>query len=181
MRYNNTGRHTQTIPHRETPHQLYRNPIYITENNNGDVVVSDWLGRAVVLTSREGVHRFSYTGPPSGTGLGPSGICTDALSNILVCDRYNNTVQMLSEDGRFLKYLLTNKSAGVYRPSGLSYDVHTHHLWVVSGSLRHNTGSVNSHINRDLTPTGMSDSTSFVFFNKSNHFILQLYKLVLIG
>ena len=72
MRYNNTGRHTQTIPHTETPHQLYRNPIDIIENNNGDVVVSDWLGRAVVVTSREGVHRFSYTGPPSGTGLGPT-------------------------------------------------------------------------------------------------------------
>ena len=42
MRYDNTGKHKQTIPHNDnTPHTLYKSPRDITENNNGDVVVSD--------------------------------------------------------------------------------------------------------------------------------------------
>nr|XP_022288016.1 uncharacterized protein LOC111100425 isoform X1 [Crassostrea virginica]XP_022288017.1 uncharacterized protein LOC111100425 isoform X2 [Crassostrea virginica] len=78
MRYDNTGKYKQTIPHDDnTPHTLYRTPGFITENNNGDVLVSDFDRLAVVVTSGEGVHRFSYTGPPpSGSRLEPRGICT---------------------------------------------------------------------------------------------------------
>uniref|UniRef100_K1QSB8 Uncharacterized protein n=1 Tax=Magallana gigas TaxID=29159 RepID=K1QSB8_MAGGI len=57
-------------------------PNYITENNNGDIAVSDY--DAVVVTEREGRHRFSYTGHPAESVLRPRGICTDALSHILV-------------------------------------------------------------------------------------------------
>nr|XP_034309445.1 uncharacterized protein LOC117683739 [Crassostrea gigas] len=85
-RYNQSGQLTQTIQHDNKGQGLYRQPLYITENNNGDVVVSDsidyWSG-AVVVTERGGRHRFSYTGHPSGSGLRPRGICTDALSHIL--------------------------------------------------------------------------------------------------
>ena len=42
MRYDNTGKYTHTIPHNNTtPHKAYEWPWFITENNNGDVVVSD--------------------------------------------------------------------------------------------------------------------------------------------
>ncbi|XP_078312195.1 uncharacterized protein LOC144618947 [Crassostrea virginica] len=148
MRYDNTGKHKQTIPHDDnTPHDLYKNPWFITENNNGDVLVSDWL-RAVVVTSGEGVHRFSYTGPPSGSELEPAGICTDLMSHILVSDRYTHTVQMLDRDGQFLSYLLTTQSPGIHGPPlGLSYDVTNHVLWV--GSVN-NTLSVYRYINRHL-------------------------------
>ena len=80
--YNNTGRHTQTLPHNSIPHNLYSFPIFITENNNEDVVVAHWK-RAVVVTSREGVHRFSYKGsPPSGSRpFFPREICTYVMSH----------------------------------------------------------------------------------------------------
>lgn len=65
--------------------ELYNGPHKITENNNEDVVVSDLSG-AVVVTDSGGRHRFSYTGHPPGSGMLPSGVCTDALSRILVCD-----------------------------------------------------------------------------------------------
>ena len=42
VRYDSTGKITQTINPLD---DLYRFPRYITENNNGDVVVSDWFGR----------------------------------------------------------------------------------------------------------------------------------------
>nr|XP_022337251.1 uncharacterized protein LOC111133290 [Crassostrea virginica] len=150
MRYDNTGKHKQTIPHDDNiPHTLYMYPGYITENNNGDVLVSDYDHRAVVVTSCEGVHRFSYTGPPSGSGLEPLGICTDVMSHILVSDLHTHTVQMLDRDGQFLSYLLTRQSPGIHDgPWGLSYDVTYHVLW--AGSWYNNTLCAYRYINRDL-------------------------------
>lgn len=42
-RYNQAGQLTQTIQHYDPEQMLYWEPIYITENNNGDVVVSDCI------------------------------------------------------------------------------------------------------------------------------------------
>nr|XP_022287992.1 uncharacterized protein LOC111100415 [Crassostrea virginica]XP_022287993.1 uncharacterized protein LOC111100415 [Crassostrea virginica]XP_022287995.1 uncharacterized protein LOC111100415 [Crassostrea virginica] len=150
MRYDNTGKYKQTIPHDDnTPHTLYKLPRFITENNNGDVLVSDPSRGAVVVTSGEGVHRFSYTGPPSGSRLWPRGICTDVMSHILVSDHNTDTVQMLDRDGQFLSYVFTRQTPGMYYPPyGLSYDVTTHAVWV--GSIRNNTMSVCQYINRHL-------------------------------
>ncbi|XP_065937207.1 uncharacterized protein [Magallana gigas] len=132
-RYNQSGQLTQTIQHNNTGRGLYSRPYYITENNNGDVVVSDlykdYTSGAVVVTERGGRYRFSYTGHPSGSRLLPHGICTDALSHILVCDWITETVQMINKDGQFLSHLLT-KSQEMGIPQSLSYDVNTHRLWV---------------------------------------------------
>eukprot|EP00105_Crassostrea_gigas_P036697 XP_019920845.1 PREDICTED: uncharacterized protein LOC105323482 isoform X2 [Crassostrea gigas] len=142
-RYNQSGQLTRTIQHDNTGRGLYRYPHYITENNNGDVVVSD--RRAVVVTEPGGRHRFSYTGPPSGLGLEPGGICTDALSHILVYDGRTKTVQMLDKDGQFLSHLLT-ESQEMGEPRSLSYDVNTHRLWV--GSWDNNKVCVYRYITR---------------------------------
>nr|XP_022290322.1 uncharacterized protein LOC111101960 [Crassostrea virginica] len=142
MRYDNTSKYKQTIPHDDnTPQTLYGLPLFITENNNGDVLVSDRYRFAVVVTSGEGVHRFSYKGPPSGSRLVPVGICTDVMSHILVSDySYPGTVQILDRDGQFLSYVLTRQTPGMdYEPYGLSYDVTTHAVWVGAGSLNNNT------------------------------------------
>ncbi|XP_065945005.1 uncharacterized protein [Magallana gigas] len=129
-RYNQSGQKTQTIQHYNTGRGLYSDPIYITENKNVDVVVSD-NNRAVVVTERGGGHRFSYTGHRSGSGLWPCGICTDTLSHILVCDGFSNTLQIIDKDGQFLSNLLIN-SKKMGEPLSLSYDVNTHRLWVGS-------------------------------------------------
>ncbi|XP_065937105.1 uncharacterized protein [Magallana gigas] len=144
-RYNQSGQLTQTIQYHNTGRGLYRYPNYITENNNGDVVVSE--SGAVVVTERGGRHRFSYTGHPSGSGLLPYGICTDALSHILVCDLITSTVQMINKDGQFLSHLLT-KSQEMGRPYSLSYDVNTHRLWVGSGLWYNNKVCVYRYITR---------------------------------
>ena len=148
-RYNKTGLFVQTIRNNSRDNILYRNPSYITENGNGDVVVSDIGLDSLVVTDRDGGHRFSYSGPPSGVKLLPWGICTDALSHILVCDDNTHTVQMISKDGEFLSYLLTEQSPGIQgTPRSLSYDVNSHILWV--GSL-YNTLSMYRYINRNST------------------------------
>nr|XP_019918337.2 uncharacterized protein LOC105317290 [Crassostrea gigas] len=153
-RYDQSGQLTQTIQYDNTGRKLYRDPLYITENNNGDVVVSDY--KAVVVTERGGRHLFSYTGHPSGSRLWPHGICTDPLSHILVCDDWTNAVQMLDQDGQFLSYLLIRPS-GIFYPRSLSYDVNTHHLWV--GSLYNNTVVIYRYITRQLALTATADVT----------------------
>lgn len=129
-RYKQSGQLTQTIQHNNKGMKLFRRPRCITENNNGDIVVSDWT--AVVVTERGGRHRFTYNESQSIYNcFVQNGICTDALSHILVCDEQSNTVQMIDRDGQFLSCLLIRPS-GIFYPRSLSYDVNTHRLWVGS-------------------------------------------------
>nr|XP_034319864.1 uncharacterized protein LOC109619480 [Crassostrea gigas]XP_034319866.1 uncharacterized protein LOC109619480 [Crassostrea gigas]XP_034319867.1 uncharacterized protein LOC109619480 [Crassostrea gigas]XP_034319868.1 uncharacterized protein LOC109619480 [Crassostrea gigas]XP_034319869.1 uncharacterized protein LOC109619480 [Crassostrea gigas] len=160
-RYNQSGQLTQTIQNHNTGWRLYSKPSYITENNNGDVVVSDYdyESGAVVVTERGGRHRFSYTGHPSGSRLRPCGICTDALSHILVCDGRTNTVQMIDRDGQFLSHLLIRPS-GIFYPQSLSYDVNTHRLWV--GSEDNNTVVIYRYITRQDALTDLNPATADV-------------------
>ncbi|XP_056004129.1 uncharacterized protein LOC125662447 isoform X2 [Ostrea edulis] len=110
MRYNKTGKELQNIKKDNIGQKLYTVPIYITENVNGDVCVSYFNEKAVVVVNKSGQHRFSYTGWKSG--FRPFGICTDVLGHILVCDLHS--VHLLDQDGQFLSLLLTEH--GVYSP-----------------------------------------------------------------
>ena len=171
-RYNDSYLPTQTIPQNNTPDKLYENPCYITENNNGDVVVSDSGRRAVVVTSSKGIHRFSYKGSlPPILRINPRGICTDALSHILVCDASTNTVQMLNQDGEFLKYLLPCPSPGMDY-YGLSYDFYTHCLWVASEEWPLGTTvSVYRHINRHPSILGKPEFSHTHLIQKNLYLI----------
>lgn len=149
-RYNKIGQLTQTIQYNKTENlKIYSDPTYITENNNGDIVVSDF--GAVVVTNSLGEHRFSYTGHPPGAGLKPRGVCTDALSHILVCDTASKTVHMLNKNGKFLSHLLA-LTEEMDSPYSLSYDVNTDRLY--AGSDSHNNNTV--HVYRYITEQGKS-------------------------
>lgn len=150
MRLNSIGKIKDTIKKDKNNDNLYKNPMFITENYNGDIVVSD-LNRCLVVTDRGGEHRFSYTGHPTGSGLTPCGICTDIFSNILVCDKRTNTVQMIDKDGAFMYSLLT-ESDGIFEPWGLCYDIISHLLWV--GSDSNNVVKIFRYINRQDILTG---------------------------
>lgn len=121
-RYSNSGKLKQSIICDKFGQELYNEPRYITENNNGDVVVSDsdWETGAVVVTDRGGQHRFTYTGNPSGSGLLPRGICTDRMSHIIVCDSSSKKIHVIDEDGRFLSYVFIDSKL-MSEPSCLSY------------------------------------------------------------
>jgi hypothetical protein len=61
--YSNLLHPALTIQHDNTGHSLYRAPLYITENRNSDIIVSDLL-RGVVVTEHGGgtsilLHRTS--------------------------------------------------------------------------------------------------------------------------
>ncbi|XP_062596545.1 uncharacterized protein LOC134257996 [Saccostrea cucullata] len=155
VRYNSSGENIHTIQHDKiTAMGLYSLPIYITENRNGDVIVSDYY-YGVVVTDRRGNYRFSYTGPPSGSGLWSHGICTDALSHILVCDDQTQSIHIINCNGEFLSQILSPQH-GIDRPFGLCYYEKTHKLWV--GSLNNNTANIYKVVHRDsLTGTHKMD------------------------
>lgn len=140
-RYNNNGELTQTIRHDKSKNEIYDNPSFITENNNGDIVVSDIY--RVVVTNKMGQSRFSYSGQ-SGQLQRSEQICTDVLSHILVCYKIENTVEMINKDGRFLLYLL--RAGNFFTPWSLSYDANSHVIWV--GSSEKNILSVWRYIAR---------------------------------
>lgn len=140
-RYNNNGELTQTIRHDKSKNEIYENPFFITENNNGDIVVSDIY--RVVVTNKMGQFRFFYFGQ-SGELQRPEQICTDVFSHILVCYKIENTVEMINKDGRFLLYLLY--AGNFFTPWSLSYDANSHVIWV--GSSEKNILSVWRYIAR---------------------------------
>ncbi|XP_062570013.1 uncharacterized protein LOC134232059 [Saccostrea cucullata] len=147
IRYNSTLQPIQTVQYHRTGKPLYHDPVYITVNRNGDIVVSDiWNG--VVVTDREGKYRFTYTGPPEGLSFGifmPCGICVDTLLNILLSGRLDQTIQMINKDGLFLS-ILSTKQDGMVEPLGLGYDEENHLVWFGSGKT--NRLCVYRHIER---------------------------------
>lgn len=152
FRFNKNGLLTETTFPNEKELYLSCIPKFITENNNGDVVISalnitsleDQSG-VVIVANQHGKGKFLYKGYPRGSELRPRGICTDALSHILVCDLKTHSVQMLDKDAKFLSYLLI-RPPGIFTPSSLFYDSKTHHLWV--GSIARNTVCVYRYLSR---------------------------------
>lgn len=135
LRYNQSGTLVKTIQHDCKGLQLYRAPIYVTENNNGDIVVSDYdlsifMSGALVVNDSNGLYRFQYTGNPPESGLEPYGICTDASSRIMVCDGRTNKVHLIDSDGQFLAYF--EISEDIVSPCSLSYNINTKYLCVGS-------------------------------------------------
>lgn len=151
IRFDQTRQIIQTIQYDDTRLDLYKCPLYITENNNGDIAVSD--EGAVVVTDCGGKHRFSYISSQSGSLFEPRGICIYALSHILVCDIITGTVHRISQDGQFLSYLLIGFDR-IGEPLGLSYDVNTHHVWVGSKNKK---VFIYKYIERENTRKGNSD------------------------
>lgn len=119
-RYNTTGKEIQNIQMDRKGQGLYSgNPHYITENINGDICVSDAGKEAVVVVTKSGQYRFSYTGQESE--FDPWGICTDILGHIIVCDNYSDKVHLLDQDGHLLSLLLTDKH-GIFPPLSVCVD-----------------------------------------------------------
>lgn len=176
MRYNQTGQLSQTIQHDNTGLELYRKPVFVIENNNGDVVVSDFnfMPGAIVVTGRGGEHRFSYTGHPPELGIQPCSICTDALSNILVLDAINKTVDIIDERGQFLSHLQT-KSNKIRHITSFGYDVNTHRLLVGIFHASRNVCVYNYPTRQDnLTGMHVNSNNTVSFINVTTYILLLI-------
>lgn len=105
MRYDHKGQLLQTTQYNDKKCNMYRKPNFITENNNGDIIVSDMVCCAVVVTDSHGKYRFSYPGNSKNLLLSFQGICTDSQSNILICEENNDFILIIDKNGRFLSSL----------------------------------------------------------------------------
>lgn len=162
------GKLIQTIQYDNKGNDLYFGPCYITENNNGDVVVSDWKN-GVVVTDTKGRHRFTFKKDPCGSVISPKGICTDSMSHILVCVLHK--VMMLDKDGVFLSYILSMPQGIMITTNSLSFDFKTHCLWV--GSVSDGRVRAYRYLKRQDALLGMYASLSLLQILLSS-FIMNL-------
>ena len=109
-----------------------------------------------MVTDRGGRYRFKHTGGYTADKYHVRGLCTDALSHIIV--NSENVLYMLDKDGTFLRGLMYGPSVLNY-PKWLKYDFNTN-LLVVSSGTRYITEefSVYRYINRNFDLRGQFDN-----------------------
>lgn len=130
IRYDENGKKIQDIETAKEEKALYCRPIYIAENNNEDIVISDATKNRVVLMDKEGNYQNSYKGQtPNKRSFKPHGISTNKQSQILVVDHKFGSVHLLDQDLNFLTILLTSEKHDLKSPSGICLD-DKHNLYV---------------------------------------------------
>ncbi|XP_056000075.1 uncharacterized protein LOC130048055 [Ostrea edulis] len=123
---------TQEVDKDEYGNPIYGGGIYgvfMTENDNGDIVASDSNADTVVVVDRTGKVRFRYNDkPPEGQKpFHPAKIVTDSMRHIIVADFNNACLHILDQNGQFIKCVDTcGLNDG---PVGLSVDSEGR-LWV---------------------------------------------------
>ncbi|KAI8485508.1 hypothetical protein Bbelb_367020 [Branchiostoma belcheri] len=85
-------------------------PLYITVDEEGNILVTDYDNHCVYMYNEDGRFLVQFGGKGSGEGQmnGPLGICTDRAGNIIVVDSWNCRVEMFDKTGRFLKHITTD-------------------------------------------------------------------------
>ena len=102
--------------------------LFMSENNNGDICVSDTNAHTVIVMEKTGRVKFRYDGTPARRkeAFASGGIITDVLSQIIVADYNNNCLHILDQDGQFLRCV---DDCGLEKAYGLSED-NEGRLWV---------------------------------------------------
>ena len=120
--------------------KLFTNPTRIVQNVNLDLVVVDIIDKEfrtkIIGVSVDGRSRFTYKGQASlEESFCGKDVCCDQHGHIILADYLNHAVHMLSADGQFVQYLLTEQD-GLWGPRSLALRDNT--LWVgcVKGVVR---------------------------------------------
>lgn len=130
IRYDENGKKIHAIETEKGEKALYCRPIYIAENRNEDIVISDATKNRVVLLDKIGKYQNSYKGQtPYKRSFNPHGISTDVRGQILVIDHKSASVHLLDQNLYFLTILLTREKQGLESPRGLCVD-ENHNLYV---------------------------------------------------
>ncbi|XP_062622405.1 uncharacterized protein LOC134283894 [Saccostrea cucullata] len=122
---------TQEIDKDENGDPIYQggeNAVFVVDNYNGDIVASDGNAITVVVVDRTGKVKFRYNNKPPGgkKSFCPEQIVTDSMGHIIVTDPLNKCLQILDQNGQFLRCV---GKLGGDTPGGLSVDSEGR-LWV---------------------------------------------------
>nr|XP_022327713.1 uncharacterized protein LOC111127023 [Crassostrea virginica] len=104
VRYSSTGTVLQEIQFDSQGQPLYQLAWYITENVNGDVIVTDLKRNVVVAVNRLGVFRYSYGGKKRTSEL--STVATNSIGHVFITDFRGDKIHMLDQYGKFLRYIM---------------------------------------------------------------------------
>lgn len=122
----------QEIQYKDQDKALYSNPLFVCENTNFDICVSDWDD--VIVVDSSGEFMFAYNGNRElrrfKNKFNPRGIVCDALQHILVCDFLNNIIHIINHNGHFLRFI---DNCDLYCPQDLSISCNNE-LYVVGNS-----------------------------------------------
>lgn len=133
--YSRTYKKLNTFKKDYQGYDLYGEPLYIIENFNGDICVSDWKRKAVVVVDSNGRHKFSYSGHSSDPFFCPSGLCPDTHGRLVIYNSQMRTVHLIDMNGNFLSILLNKLPVPeqfdfeALGPTGLCWDKKDN-LWV---------------------------------------------------
>ncbi|KAJ8321402.1 hypothetical protein KUTeg_001050 [Tegillarca granosa] len=136
VRMTTAGQIKQTIQKDKQQQLLYKNPQYVAENINKDVVVVDGYNSTftiVVVVNKKGEYRYKYPDSSKSSHMigGCCGIACDNRGCILVSDFGNHRIHQIDMNGRFIQFILTQQH-GVQIPWGLSID-NKGQLWLCNG------------------------------------------------
>lgn len=124
----------QEIQYKNQNIALYSNPLFICENTNFDICVSDWDQSSVVVVDSSGEFMFAYIGNRElrryKNKFSPRGLACDALQHILVSDFLNNIIHIVNHNGHFLRFI---DNCDLYCPQDLSISC-DNELYVVCNS-----------------------------------------------
>jgi sugar lactone lactonase YvrE len=97
---------------------------YITGAPNGNILVTDWKQHVVKIFDSAGNFIRQY-GSQQGSGPGqldhPYGVCCDRFNHIVISDTWNNRIQLLSAEGKFINTLMS-KDDGIEWPQAVVVD-----------------------------------------------------------
>ncbi|XP_078599312.1 tripartite motif-containing protein 2-like [Branchiostoma floridae x Branchiostoma japonicum] len=96
--------------------------LHVTVNTSNQIIVSNMRNNNLEIYDPAGRHLF--TAGSFGWGPGqlnyPAGVVTDSEDNMMVADSVNHRVSLFSEDGVFIRHVLTQEKHGLNFPMGLA-------------------------------------------------------------
>lgn len=120
VRYSSTYTVLQEIQYDSHCQPLYTTANYITENVNGDIIVSDLDKCAVIAVNRLGIFRYAYSG--NDKRLLANTVASDIFGHVFVSDFMGIKIHMLDKDGRFMRYIIPEE--GIKDPRGVCINGH---------------------------------------------------------
>lgn len=113
---------------------LFHSPYYVSVTPRDDIVVSDYMGHCIKIFDPQGraLYQYGTRGAAEEQLKYPNGVCADTYGNLIIVDRGNNRIHMISMEGQFRCFLATVQD-GVRDPTAVCVD-RDGHLAVTDGT-----------------------------------------------